>query len=163
MCPSSQSIGIGNWKLTQTAAKTFSVAIFWVNKKYCGKSHRNCPSGPDLPGSYWLRMPFQPYHWLPVSNNPSLRNARRVFLARCYITQSFRVIALEIHTSISFYSPQGLGRGHSLPLLPQLTRHLNIETQDCESLNCQAKFCFGIALWMKERKYKNLKHLVSTS
>ena len=116
MCSSSQSIGSKHLKFTQTAAKTFSVAIFWVNKRYCGKSHLNCPLGPDLQASYWLRMPFQPYHWLPVSNNPSLRNARRVFLARCYITQSFRVIALEIHTSISFYSPQGLGRGHSLPL-----------------------------------------------
>ena len=115
-CAPPLSIGSENWKLTQTAAKTFLVAIFWVNKKYCGKSHRNCPLGPDLQASYWLWMSVQPYHWLPVSNNPSLRNARRVFLARCYITQSFRVIALEIHTSISFYSPQGLGRGHSLPL-----------------------------------------------
>ena len=125
-------------KLTQTAAKTFSTAIFCGNKKYCGKSPRNCQLGPDdLRASYWPQIRFLASHWPSHRNYPSFGNAWRVFLARCYITQSFRVMALEIHTSISFYSPQG--RGHS-----RLTRHLNIETRDCESLKLSNSILFPI-------------------
>ena len=62
-----------HWKLTQTAAKTFSTAIFWGNKKYCGKSLRNCQLGPGvLKTSHWLQMSILSSHWLLV-------NKRRVF------------------------------------------------------------------------------------
>ena len=137
MCSSSQSIGSENLhKLLQPSRPLFSGAI----RNIAARATVNYRTW-DLKASYWLLMPCQPYHWLQVSNPPSLRNTWRVFLDRCYIIQSFRVMALEIHTSISFCSPQGLYRGHATRTNhPKLTRQSNIETQDCESLKCQASF-----------------------